>query len=408
MILRYSEPGDVVLDYFVGGGTTAIEAKLLGRRCIARDINPSALDITRENLNFTLPPWFTGELYEPELRVGDARDLSDIADNSVDLICAHPPYAGIIRYSAGIPGDLSDLPVQDFLTEMRKVAGESLRVLRPGGKCAILIGDARRSKRIVPIGFSTIQVFLDAGFTLRELVIKRQHHCKTTGFWYARSIQYNFLLLAHEYLPVFEKPEARGIKESHVLWKHALSHRATRAEIYEVAGANFETTTVWLFPEDRLETEVRRNILKRFGVAGTEFIQIEFGGEPMPSTGGVTPPLLSSLENARLLFLRSPKQVTEATFAGYRAALREIVQSGGTLPAGGFLVVEARDFHTVGGLVPAGFLLWKDMTDRKDFLLKEIVIVAPEGAGFRPEPSYTNEEPLKIIHRYLLVYQKVQ
>jgi DNA modification methylase len=42
VILKYSRPGDLILDYFVGGGTTAIEAKLLGRRCIARDINPWA------------------------------------------------------------------------------------------------------------------------------------------------------------------------------------------------------------------------------------------------------------------------------------------------------------------------------------------------------------------------------
>jgi hypothetical protein len=35
VILKYSRPGDIVLDYFAGGGTTAVEAKLLGRRCIA-------------------------------------------------------------------------------------------------------------------------------------------------------------------------------------------------------------------------------------------------------------------------------------------------------------------------------------------------------------------------------------
>ncbi len=50
VILKYSGPGDIVLDYFVGGGTTAVEAKLLGRRCIARDINPAAVGLTEENL----------------------------------------------------------------------------------------------------------------------------------------------------------------------------------------------------------------------------------------------------------------------------------------------------------------------------------------------------------------------
>ncbi|MGC8889855.1 MAG: TRM11 family SAM-dependent methyltransferase, partial [bacterium] len=80
VILKYSKPGDVVLDYFVGGGTTAVEAKLLARRCIARDINPACIGLTRENLNFK-PPVTLFEEYsfsEPEVSVGDARNLSDI------------------------------------------------------------------------------------------------------------------------------------------------------------------------------------------------------------------------------------------------------------------------------------------------------------------------------------------
>ena len=37
VIIKYSKPGDLVLDYFCGAGTTAVEAKLLGRKCIALD-----------------------------------------------------------------------------------------------------------------------------------------------------------------------------------------------------------------------------------------------------------------------------------------------------------------------------------------------------------------------------------
>ena len=65
----------------------------------------------------------------------------------------------------------------------------------------------RKHKHVVPLGFKLINVYLDVGFKLKELVIKRQNNCKTTGFWYANSIKFNFLLLAHEYLPIFEKPK---------------------------------------------------------------------------------------------------------------------------------------------------------------------------------------------------------
>ncbi|MCL4459967.1 MAG: 50S ribosomal protein L11 methyltransferase [Chloroflexi bacterium] len=84
VILRYSNTGELVLDYFCGAGTTAVECKLLGRRCIALDINDRAIELAKENVNFNVEPqqlpliegkkYF--QIYEPELSVGDARDLS--------------------------------------------------------------------------------------------------------------------------------------------------------------------------------------------------------------------------------------------------------------------------------------------------------------------------------------------
>ena len=52
IILRYSEVGDTVLDQFVGGGTTAVEAKLTGRNFIGIDINSKAVEISKSKCNF--------------------------------------------------------------------------------------------------------------------------------------------------------------------------------------------------------------------------------------------------------------------------------------------------------------------------------------------------------------------
>lgn len=68
-----------------------------------------------------------GKVY---IRKGDARNLDFLSDESIDLICTHPPYADIIKYSDGIDGDLSQLKVKDFLEEMKNVAAESYRVLK--------------------------------------------------------------------------------------------------------------------------------------------------------------------------------------------------------------------------------------------------------------------------------------
>ncbi|WP_075666639.1 MULTISPECIES: DNA methyltransferase [unclassified Thermosipho (in: thermotogales)] len=52
VILRYFKEGDFIIDFMMGSGTTLIDAKLLNRRAIEYDINPEALKITKENLNF--------------------------------------------------------------------------------------------------------------------------------------------------------------------------------------------------------------------------------------------------------------------------------------------------------------------------------------------------------------------
>lgn len=200
VILRYSDAGECVLDQFLGCGTTLIEAKLLNRKGIGVDINPNAIKIAKENLNF-----HRNNCFEPKVLQGSAVDLNLISDKSVDLICTHPPYANIIKYSENILGDLSLYEIDDFLIQMKKVAEESYRVLKQNKFCAIMMGDTRRKKHIIPLGFKVMQIFLDSGFILKEIIIKEQHNCKTTGYWQRRSLDLNFLLIAHEYLFIFRK-----------------------------------------------------------------------------------------------------------------------------------------------------------------------------------------------------------
>src|SRR5215472_820677 len=46
-IEAFSQPADLILDPFVGGGTTAIEALLSHRRSLVADLNPLATFVTR-------------------------------------------------------------------------------------------------------------------------------------------------------------------------------------------------------------------------------------------------------------------------------------------------------------------------------------------------------------------------
>jgi SAM-dependent methyltransferase len=98
----------------------------------------------------------------PECRLGDARDLSFIADRSVSLVLSSPPYAGTYDYAAqhDVRFAWLELPRRSF-REMqlgaresglgaepvawhegqRRWIGEIARILAPGGQAMLVVGD---------------------------------------------------------------------------------------------------------------------------------------------------------------------------------------------------------------------------------------------------------------------------
>ncbi len=407
VILRYSEPGDIVLDYFVGAGTTAVEAKLLGRRCIAYDINDKAIELARKNIDFEIPQnsLFIEKIYEPDLHVMDARDLSSIKSASIDLICSHPPYANIIHYTEFKEGDLSYLDTEHFLTEMEKVAKESYRVLKPGRKCAILIGDMRRHKHVVPLGFKLINVFLKAGFKLKELVIKRQHNCKTTGFWYANSIKFNFLLLAHEYLPIFEKPsfEFNMVKEE--ITTYGLVEPMPRMLYLKKDLKEMETTTVWIFPEDTFENLLNKNVVERYR-DGDNYLIIDLSPYRKNSAENHYSNLIKKIN---LLFIKSSclnnENISVSFVNIYLEKLKEIIYNQSQfIKNNGYCVIHTRDVRVNDYIEPIPKYI-VDSIKIPELSLKEIIVTATTTTN--NNKCHIKSQNLQIVHQYLLVFKKI-
>jgi len=199
LMLKYTNEKDIILDPFCGSGTSLIEAKLLNRKAIGMDVNIETLKLAKERLNFKYDI-----LYEPKLIRANSTNLKAIIpDNVIDFIFAHPPYANIIKYSKDIEGDLSLLSLNKFLNQMNLFSKECFRILKKDKICSILIGDIRKNKNVIPLGFYLMNIFIQTGFTLKEIIIKEQHNCKMTGYWENKAN--DFYLLAHEYIFVLKK-----------------------------------------------------------------------------------------------------------------------------------------------------------------------------------------------------------
>ena len=195
LILKYTREEDIVLDPFCGSGTSMIECKLLNRKGIGIDVNVESLKLAKSRLDFE-----HNNIYEPKLIRADATNLQKIIPSEkIDFIFAHPPYADIIKYRE----DISRLNLKEYLNQMSLFSKECFRVLKKDKICSSLIGDIRKNKNVIPLGFYIMNMFIQTGFTLKEIIIKEQHNCKMTDYWKNKNM--DFYLLEHEYVFIFKK-----------------------------------------------------------------------------------------------------------------------------------------------------------------------------------------------------------
>ena len=78
---------------------------------------------------------------------GDARDLSALADRTIHLVVTSPPYWTLKKYNDG-PDQLGEIGDYDrFVSELAHVWRECHRILVPGGRLVIVVGDVCLSRR---------------------------------------------------------------------------------------------------------------------------------------------------------------------------------------------------------------------------------------------------------------------
>ena len=211
LILRYTKENDIVFDPFVGSGTTAYEAESLNRNFIGVDIQPELIKYIKNKVD--------NKDYFSELISGDSINKTTFSEingilkkrkkEKVQLAILHPPYADIIKFS-NLKDDLSNTKsLKEFLEKFSDVLKNTIDILDNNRYLAIVIGDAYKAGKWIPLGFYCMNEAQKLGLTLKSVIIKnmagnraKQHK---EAIWRYRALTSDYYIFKHEYIFVFKK-----------------------------------------------------------------------------------------------------------------------------------------------------------------------------------------------------------
>lgn len=214
MIRRYTEDTGVVLDMFMGSGTTLFECESLGRHYIGFDINDDIISFVKSKMDDASPIHFNihnCDILNSEMVCSFvAEDLKNIGKRCVDLIICHPPYMNIVKFTDR-PEDLSNISdLNLFISKFVEAVKNVWPFLKVGKYFCLVVGDIYQDSEVIPLGFYlmyAIKKFF--GCKLKGIVVKdmvgNRGKIGTEALWRYRALKSDNFLFKHEYIFVFKK-----------------------------------------------------------------------------------------------------------------------------------------------------------------------------------------------------------
>ncbi|MDY7078525.1 MAG: DNA methyltransferase [Chloroflexota bacterium] len=217
--LRYTKEDDVVLDLFLGSGTSAIEAVRLNRRLVGVELKPDLVEYVRAKI----PPGLLDDrihlLQGDSTRAGMAthvrKVLASMGIEHAQLLVLHPPYHDIVPFSDD-PADLSNAPTLDnFLDLFETVVRHGFDLLEPGRFAVLIIGDKYTKGELIPLGFYCLERMQRVGFRTKGIVVKNiagneRGKGRDSNLWRYRALAGGYYIFKHEYVIIFQKPAIRA------------------------------------------------------------------------------------------------------------------------------------------------------------------------------------------------------
>lgn len=211
----------VILDPFVGIGSTVLAAETLGKIGIGLDVSQEYVNkaqrrsVMRDMFNGATP------LAQGERRIdqADANNLLRYVEReSVDFVITSPPYWDIllqertadykdIRHYGEDERDLGKIRSYDaFLTALAGIFEKVYAALKPGKYCCVVVMDLRKKDRFYPYHADLAARMQDIGFIFDDIIIwdRRQEYNNLRPLGHPAVFRINKV---HEYILIFKKPK---------------------------------------------------------------------------------------------------------------------------------------------------------------------------------------------------------
>lgn len=210
MFRRYTKKGDLILDPFLGSGTSLIESQRLGRNGIGIELKEDVALSTKSLLELENKKDVITDVFVGDSAVIDIEKiLQKYNKKNFQFIIYHPPYWDIIKFSDSEKDPSNAKSLEDFLEMMSSILDNTLKHLEKGRYCSVVIGDKYTDGKLIPLGFHVMNLFMQKGLELKSIIVKNIDETKgkrnQVSLWRYRSLAGGFYLFKHEYIFLFRK-----------------------------------------------------------------------------------------------------------------------------------------------------------------------------------------------------------